>query len=144
MRQLKIGVGLLLFALVSGPALRAQMMDQVVPGQVRVFKITIREKGAAEGINPFLVIVRPQDKVQFVLTSVDGDCSFAVKDLHVRQKLKKGVPATLNFTAPDDGKFNFACSGGMIGMHRDLKGTLVVKQNAPMEGSAAASSATPQ
>ena len=129
MRQFKIGVGLVLFALVLGPAVRAQMMEQVVPGEPRVFQITLRHKGAAPGFTPFVVIVRPGDKVQFVVTSADSNCSFEIKGLHVQQKLKKGVPATINFTAQDEGKFDFLCSGGMVKhqLHREVKGTLVVK-----------------
>lgn len=143
MRQLKIGAGLVLFALVLAPALRAQMMEQVVPGEVRNFQITLRHKGASPGFTPFLVIVRPGDKVRFVVTSVDKNCDFQVKDLHVHQKIKKGVPATINFTVPDEGKFEFFCSGGMIKhqMHRDIKGTLVVKQS-PKAADAAAAGAT--
>jgi plastocyanin len=130
MRQSRIGLGLVLFALASAPAVKAQMMEQVMPGDVRVFQIKLQHKGAAPGFNPFLVIVKPDDKVRFVVTSVDKDCNFEVKGLNVHQKLKKGVPATMNFTVPEEGKFEFVCSGGMVKheLHRDIKGTLVVKK----------------
>jgi plastocyanin len=129
MRQLRIGAGLMLFALLAAPAARSQMMEQVVPGEVRVFQVTLRHKGAAPGFTPFLVIVRPQDKVRFVVTSMDSDCSFELKGLHIEQKLKKGVPTTINFSVPDEGKFDYICAHGVKHrMHRDIKGTLVVKQ----------------
>jgi len=129
MRQLKIGVCLALFALAMAPAVRAQLMEQVAPGDVRVFQIKLRSKGAAPGFNPFLVIVRPEDKVQFVVTSVDKDCDFELKGLNVHQKVKKGVPTTINFTVPGEGKFDYSC-GGMVRhqLHREIKGTLVVKK----------------
>jgi plastocyanin len=130
MRQLRTIAGAMLFTLLLVPAGRAQMMDQVVPGEVRVFQVTLRHKGAAAGFTPFLVIVRPQDKVRFVVTSVDSDCSFELKGLHIEQQLKKGVPSTINFSAPDEGKFEYICASNLVKhhMHRDIKGTLVVKQ----------------
>lgn len=132
MRQLKTALSLVVFGLALSPAVRAQMMEQVVPGEVRVFQVKLRHKGAAPGFTPFLVIVRPDDKVRFVVTSVDKDCNFEIRDLHVHQKLKKGVPATINFTVPAEGKFDFSCSGNMVKheLHREIKGTLVVKKTA--------------
>jgi plastocyanin len=129
MRQLKIGLCLAVFAPVLVPAVRAQLMEQVAPGEVRVFQIKLRSKGAAPGFNPFLVIVRPDDKVRFVVTSVDKDCDFQVQGLNVNQKVKKGVPTTINFTVPAEGKFEYSC-GGIVRhqLHRQVKGTLVVKK----------------
>lgn len=128
MRQLKIGAALVLFSLILSAGLGAQMMEQVVPGQVRVFQITVRQKGTEPGFGPYLVIVRPGDKVRLVITAVDSNCTFRLKEFHIHQELKKGVPTTINFTASNEGKFGFRCSGGMI--HRDLKGTLVVQPSA--------------
>ncbi len=129
MRQLKTGLGLVLFALILAPALRAQMMEQVVPGEVRVFQIKLHSKGAAAGFNPFLVIVKPEDKVRFVVTSVDKDCDFEVKGLNVHQKVKKGVPTTIDFKVPGEGKFDYSC-GSMVRheLHHEVKGTLVVRK----------------
>jgi plastocyanin len=131
MRQLKIGLCLLLFALVLAPAVRAQLMERAEPGDVRVFQVKLRSKGAAPGFNPFLVIVRPHDKVRLVITSVDKDCDFAIRGLNIHQKVKKGVPATIEFTVHDEGKFDFSC-GGMLSheIHHEAKGTLVVKKSA--------------
>jgi len=130
MRQLKIMFGFVLFTLVIVPSIHAQMMEEVVPGEVRVFQVKLRHKGAAPGFTPFLVIVRPEDKVRLVVTSVDKNCNFEIKDLHVHQKLKKGVATDINFTVPDEGKFDFVCSSGMVKheLHRVVKGTLVVKK----------------
>lgn len=140
MRQLKVMLGFVLFALAVAPAIPAQMMEQVAPGEVRVFQIKLKHKGAAPGFNPYLVIVRPEDKVRFVVTSEDKDCNFELKGLNVHQKLRKGVPTTINFTVPAEGKFDFYCSGGVV-MHelrREVKGTLVVKK-APGAAAPAAS-----
>lgn len=139
MRQLKVLLGVILFALIVAPAVGAQMMEQVVPGEVRVFDIKLKHKGAAPGFTPFLVIVRPEDKVRFVVTSVDKNCDFEVRGLNVHQKLKKGVPTTINFTVPAEGKFDFVCSGVVKHeLHREVKGTLVVKK-APSPAPPAAS-----
>lgn len=130
MRRLKLILGFVLFALAVAPAIPAQMMEQVVPGEVRIFQIKLKHKGAAPGFNPYLVIVRPEDKVRFVVTSVDKSCNFELKGLNVHQKLRKGVPTTINFTVPAEGKFDFYCSGGVVKheLHREMKGTLVVKK----------------
>jgi len=142
MRQLKV-TGFILFALAVAPAVRAQMMQQVVPGEVRVFQIKLTHKGAAPGFNPYLVIVRPDDKVRFVVTSVDKNCDFEVKGLNVHQKIQKGVPTSINFTVPAEGKFDFYCSGGVVKheLRREVKGTLVVKK-APGAAAPAAAGGT--
>ena len=130
MRQLKTALCLVVFALVLAPAVRAQLMERVEPGDVREFQIRLRSKGAAPGFNPFLVIVRPQDKVRLVITSVDKDCDFAIRGLNVHQKVKKGVPTTIDFTVHDEGKFDFSCGGlVMHELHHEVKGTLVVKKS---------------
>ncbi|HEY6291728.1 MAG TPA: cupredoxin domain-containing protein [Terriglobia bacterium] len=120
MRQFKVGAAFALFVLALAPALRAQLMQQVVPGEVRVFQITAENYQ----FSPFTVIVNPGDRVRFVITAVDRDYEFKLKNFDIHEKLKQGVPTTVNFTATDSGKFTFS-SPGII--HRDMKGTLVVK-----------------
>ena len=68
---------------------------------------------------------------RFVITSVDKDCDFDIKGLNVHQKVKKGVPTTINFTVPEEGKFDYSC-GGVVRhqLRREAKGTLVVKKAA--------------
>jgi len=120
MRPFKWGAVLVLFVLTLAPSLRAQLMEQVVPGEVRVFQITAENYQ----FSPFTIIVNPGDKVRLVVTAVDRDYEFKLKSYDIHEKLKQGVATTINFTATDAGKFTFSSPGFV---HRDMKGTLVVK-----------------
>ena len=127
MRQMKAGVAVVALALSVAPGLRAQMMEQVVPGQVREFHLTARHNQ----FSPFVVIVRPGDRVQLVITAVDRDYSFRLPEFHIDQKLRKGVPTTISFTAASAGKFAFSSPDiERKFMRREMKGTLVVKGSA--------------
>jgi len=120
MRLLKWGAFFAVLVLTLTPPLRAQLMEQVVPGQVRVFQITAENYQ----FSPFTIIVNPGDKVRLVVTAVDHDYEFKLKNFDIHEKLKQGTATTINFTATESGKFTFS-SPGLV--HRDMKGTLVVK-----------------
>ncbi len=127
MRFLKLGqVFLAIVAFSSG--LQAQMLESPPPGEVRVFQITAKK----HTFNPFTIIVRPGDKVRFVITAVDHDYGFELKKFNIHKKLKQGVPTIINFTAAETGKFTFNCPEMECRtLYRSMKGTLVVKASAP-------------
>ena len=127
MRLSKLGQ-VLLATITFTLCLQAQMLEAPAPGEVRVFQITAKKYE----FNPFTVIVRPGDKVRFVITAVDRDYAFELKRFHLNEKLKQGVPTTVNFTAAEAGKFTFGCPEMECRtLHRGMKGTLVVKASAP-------------
>src|SRR5215472_13358044 len=127
MRLLKLAQ--LLVAIVAfSVGLQSQMLESPPLGEVRVFQITAKKYE----FNPFTVIVRPGDKVRFVITAVDRDYAFELKRFHLNEKLKQGVPTTVNFTTAEAGKFTFGCPEMECRtLHRGMKGTLVVKASAP-------------
>jgi plastocyanin len=126
MRFLKLGQ-VLLAIIAFGVGLQAQMLESPAPGEVRVFQITAKK----HEFNPFTVIVRPGDKVRFVLTAVDRDYGFELKKFNIHERLKQGVPTTINFTAGETGKFTFNCPEMECRtLYRSMKGTLVVKASA--------------
>jgi plastocyanin len=127
MRLLKLG-SVLLAIIAFSVGLQAQMLESPAPGEVRVFQITAKK----HEFNPFTIIVRPGDKVRFVITAVDRDYGFELKKFNVHEKLKQGVPTTINFTAAEAGKFTFDCPEMECRtLYRSMKGTLVVKASAP-------------
>ena len=133
MRQLKMGVAFVVLMLGLAPGMWAQMMEQVVPGEVRVFHLTARRYQ----FSPFVVIVKPGDRVQLVITAVDRDYGFDLPVFHIHKKLKKGVPTTIDFTATGPGKFPFSSPDlERKFLLRQMKGALVVKGN-PNEGAPA-------
>ncbi len=108
--------------------LQAQMLESPAPGEVRIFQITAKK----HEFNPFTIIVRPGDKVRFIVTAVDRDYAFELKRFHIHERLKQGVPTTINFTAAEAGKFTFSCPEVECRtLYRSMKGTLVVKLSAP-------------
>ena len=127
MRVLKLAQ--VLFAIIAFTVgLQAQMLESPAPGDVRVFQITAKK----HEFNPFTIIVRPGDKVRFVITAVDRDYGFELKKFDIHEKLKQGVPTTINFTATEAGKFTFSCPEVECRtLFRSMKGTLVVKASAP-------------
>jgi plastocyanin len=129
MRFLNSGAPLFVIIMIVAltPRLQAQMLEQPAPGEVRVFQITAKK----HAFNPFTIIVRPGDKVRFVITAVDHDYGFELKKYDIHEKLKQGVPTTINFTAGEPGKYTFSCPAmDCRTLHRGMKGTLVVKASA--------------
>ncbi|HUI41250.1 MAG TPA: cupredoxin domain-containing protein [Terriglobia bacterium] len=134
MRQLKRCVAIAVLMLGLVPGLWAQMMQEVVPGEVRVFHLTARRNQ----FSPFVVIVKPGDRVQLVITAVDRDYGFDLPAFHIHKKLKQGVPTPIDLTAAAPGKFIFRSPDlGRKFLRREMKGTLVVKGN-PNESAPAA------
>lgn len=120
MRHFKIGVALVVFALMLAPVLPAQLTDTVTPGQVRTFQLTAENYQ----FSPFNIIVNQGDKVRFVVTAADRDYEFKLKAYDIKEKVAQGVPSTIDFTATQAGTFTFT-SPGLV--HRSMKGTLVVR-----------------
>jgi plastocyanin len=120
MRHLKVGLAVVVFTLIIGSVLQAQLTETKTPGQVRTFQITAQNYS----FSPFNIIVNQGEKVRFVITAGDRDYEFRLKDYDIKEKIQQGVPATIDFTATKAGTFTFN-SPGMV--HRTMKGTLVVK-----------------
>jgi plastocyanin len=128
MRFVKSGAVLFAIIVTFALGLQAQMTERPAPGEVRVFQITAKKYE----FNPFTIIVRPGDKVRLVITAVDRDYAFELKRFHINEKLKQGVPTTVNFSTAEAGKFSFGCPAMECRtLHRGMNGTLVVKASSP-------------
>lgn len=78
--------------------------------------------------NPNVVTVKKGEHVKLVITATDRDHGFKLDTFKINQRLKKGDPATVEFTADQVGEFPFQCSV-ICGMgHHRMKGKLVVEE----------------
>ena len=78
--------------------------------------------------DPSVITVKKGDHVKLIITALDRDHGFKLEAFNINQKLKKGDPATIEFTADKAGTFPFQCSD-FCGMgHRRMKGKLVVQE----------------
>lgn len=76
---------------------------------------------------PNVVTVKKGEVVRLVITALDRDHGFKLKNYGIDQKLLKGAPTTIEFTADKAGTFNFKCSVFCGFKHGKMKGKLVVE-----------------
>jgi cytochrome c oxidase subunit II len=78
--------------------------------------------------NPNVITVNQGDHVKLIITALDRDHGFKLEAFGINQKLKKGDPATIEFTADKAGTFPFQCSDFCGIHHGRMKGKLIVKE----------------
>lgn len=77
---------------------------------------------------PNAITVKKGEHVKLIITATDRDHGFKLDAFKINQHLKKGEPATVEFTADKAGEFPFECSVICgLGHHR-MKGKLVVEE----------------
>jgi cytochrome c oxidase subunit 2 len=76
---------------------------------------------------PNVLAVKKGDRVKLVITATDHDHGFKIEALGINQKLPKGQPVTVEFTADHVGTFAFQCSHFCGVGHKNMKGKLVVE-----------------
>lgn len=107
-------VALALAALTSAP----------IPAQeVNEIKVTAKKYE----FNPNVIKVKQGDHVRLVITATDRDHGFKLEAFNIDQELRKGEPATVEFTADKAGTFPFQCSKFCGLGHKRMKGQLVVE-----------------
>ena len=78
--------------------------------------------------SPNPIRVKKGEPVKLIITAIDHDHGFSLEAFHIKQKLKKGEPTTIEFTPDKAGTFPFKCSV-FCGMgHGGMKGTLIVEE----------------
>ena len=77
---------------------------------------------------PSVINVKKGERVKLVITALDHDHGFKLEAFKIDQKLKKGSPTTIEFTADKVGTFPFECSHFCGVGHGKMKGTLVVSE----------------
>jgi len=78
--------------------------------------------------NPNTITVKKGEHVRLIITATDHDHGFKLDAFGINQKLKKGAPTTIEFTADKTGTFPFQCSEFCGLGHGKMKGKVVVEE----------------
>jgi cytochrome c oxidase subunit 2 len=98
--------------------------QEPAPAGVHEIKMTAKKYQ----FDPNTITVKKGEKVRLLITALDRDHGFKLEAYGINQKLKKGDPTTIEFTAEKAGTFPFQCSE-FCGMgHRKMKGRLIVEE----------------
>ena len=120
MKSSKAILCLLAFALVAPLAVRAAAPQETV----KEIKMTARKYR----FDPNLITATQGQKVRLIITALDRDHGFELKEYGINQRLKKGDPTTIEFTADKPGTFTFRCSVFCGLGHPRMKGKLIVEK----------------
>jgi cytochrome c oxidase subunit II len=93
-------------------------------GQAVEIKVTAKKYE----FDPNVITVKKGQQVKLIVTALDHDHGFKLDAFNINQKLTKGDPATIEFTADKAGTFPFQCSVVCGLGHRKMKGKLVVEE----------------
>lgn len=91
-----------------------------------VHEIQVTAKKYEFSPNP--IRVKKGESVRLIITATDHDHGIQLDAFHIKQKLKKGVPTTIEFTPDKAGTFPFKCSVFCGLGHGGMKGELVVEE----------------
>ena len=97
---------------------------QATPSDVHEFTMTAKNYV----FDPGVITVKKGEKVRLIITATDRDHGIKIEGYDINQELKKGDPATIEFTADKAGTFEFKCSVYCGMGHRKMKGKLVVEE----------------
>jgi len=122
-RILLRGAAIIILA-AAGMAVARIMAQENAGSQAVEIKVTARKYK----FDPDVITVKKGQQVKLVITAVDHDHGFKLDAFHIDQKLKKGDPATIEFTPDQAGTFPFRCSVVCGLGHGKMKGKLVVEE----------------
>ena len=110
--------------LLTGLALVGLAQSPAASGDAHEFRMTAKKYQ----FEPNVITVKKGEHVKLVITALDRDHGFKLEAFGINQKLKKGDPATIEFTADKAGTFPFQCSDFCGFGHGKMKGKLVVEE----------------
>jgi cytochrome c oxidase subunit 2 len=114
----------LLGAMAMIVAPRSAARDANAPLQAHEIQVTAKKYE----FSPNPIRVKKGEPVKLIITATDRDHGFSLEAFHIKQKLKKGEPTTVEFTPDKAGTFPFKCSV-FCGMgHGGMKGSVVVEE----------------
>jgi len=116
-----IACGLGLLVALVGPAQDAPASGEAPAAQE--IQMTARKYE----FTPNVITVKKGELVKLIITALDRDHGFKLKEYGIDQKLVKGAPTTIEFTADKAGSFEFKCSNFCGFGHGKMKGKLVVE-----------------
>jgi cytochrome c oxidase subunit II len=102
----------------------AAAQDTQASGPAKEIQVTAKKYS----FSPDTIRVKKGDRVRLVITATDRDHGFKLEAFHIEQKLKKGTPTTVEFTADQAGTFPFKCSVVCGFGHHGMKGKLIVEE----------------
>jgi cytochrome c oxidase subunit II len=97
---------------------------QDAPGEYHEIKMTAKKYE----FNPNVITVKKGEKVRLIVTAIDRDHGLEIEGYGINQRLKKGQPAMIDFTADKAGEFVFKCSVPCGLGHGRMKGKLIVQE----------------
>ena len=110
--------------LIVAAAVMARGQATATSQQVREIQMTAKKYA----FDPNTITVKKGEHVKLIITAVDHDHGFKLDEFGINQKLIRGAPTTIEFTADKAGTFPFKCSE-FCGMgHGKMKGKLVVEE----------------
>lgn len=112
---------LVLCVLSTVASLRSQPAQS---GQIHEIQMTAKKYE----FSPNPIRVKKGERVRLIITATDRDHGIKIEAFNVEQRLKKGVPTTVDFTADKAGSFPFKCSVHCGFGHGGMKGTLIVEE----------------
>lgn len=125
MKKLKHKIGWkILLAGFALSALPLAVTSQESAGQAHEIKVTAQKYE----FQPAEIHVKKGEKVRLLLTSSDRDHGIQIKEFNIKEKIKSGETATVEFTPDKAGTFPFECSVFCGIGHKKMKGTLVVEE----------------
>lgn len=101
----------------------AGMAQNAASGEVREIRMTAEKYE----FSPHLVTVKKGEHIRLIITALDGEHGIKLEAFHIDQKLPKGEPVTIEFTADEGGTFPFKCSHFCGFGHGKMKGELKVE-----------------
>lgn len=125
MRQTTIAGILLALATLTGTPSTLLPAQDAAPGAAEGAPIQMTAKKYE--FDPSVVKVKQGDHVKLVITATDRDHGIRIAEFKVDQRLPKGVPTAVEFTADHAGTFPFECSVVCGLGHHKMKGQLIVE-----------------
>jgi len=123
----RLGTALFAGVILTASALASLAQDTSATGgtsQGPEIKMTAKKYA----FDPNVITVKKGEHVKLIITALDRDHGFKLAAFEVNQKLKKGDPTTIEFTADKAGTFPFQCSEVCGLGHHKMKGKLVVEE----------------
>ena len=124
MNRTKVCMGAFVLFAVASATVTAQEAASAGGGEGAEIKVTAKRYE----FSPNVITVKKGEHVKLIITALDRDHGFKLEAFSINQKLKKGDPATIDFTADKAGTFPFQCSDFCGFGHRKMKGKLVVQE----------------
>ena len=116
----RLSIAIAAAALLAGSAYLA---ERPLVGDDSEIRVTARKYE----FSPNEIKAKRGDHIRLIITAIDGSHGFKLEAFHVDQKLSKGEPVTVEFTAGQTGTFPFECSHFCGLGHQKMKGQLRVE-----------------